>query len=99
MGVKDECGKRGGRIPCGRWNPFDNRFQDCLDTDAFLGGTFQMAVRIQPQFGIDLLNDPLDISRGQIDFINNRNDHQSGIDSQIGIGNSLGFYALGGIHQ
>jgi len=36
---------------------------------------------------------------GQVDFVDDRNDFQAGIDGEIGVGDGLGFDALRGVHE
>ncbi len=50
----------------------------------------------------DVLHLGLDLSRtgrGQVDFVDDRQDFQAGIDGQIGVGQGLGLHALGRIHH
>ncbi len=99
LGVEDQRGERRLRIALGRRDPLDDRLQDFFDPDSLLGGTFQMGVRIQTQLRVDLLDDPLDVRRGKIDLVDDRDDRQIVLHGEVEVGERLGLDALGGVDQ
>ena len=82
----------GGDVP-------DNHLQNGGDVDAIFGGNFGGVLGGDAD---DVLNFRFHLSRtggGQVDFIDDGQDFQPGVDGEIGIGESLGFHALGGVHH
>ena len=56
-------------------------------------------MRVQSQALIDLFFDAIHIGRWKVDFVNDRNNFQVVLQSQVKIGQRLGFDPLGGIDQ
>src|SRR5699024_9990283 len=48
---------------------------------------------------LDLLLDPVGVGGGQVDFVEHRANIQIVVQGQIGVGQSLGLHALGGVHH
>ena len=58
-----------------------------------------MGVRIQAQLRVDLLDHPLDVRRGKIDFVDDRDDRQVVLHREVEVGERLRLDALGGVDQ
>ena len=99
VGIKDQGFERPGGITGRCRQPGDNCFQYGFDAGAFLGGNQQGLVRVQAEIFGDLHFYPFDVRRGQIDFIDDRNDLQIVFHGQVEIGQGLGFDPLAGINQ
>ncbi len=86
LGVENQSGQGIGGITDWRWNAFNNGLQDFFNADAFLGGTFNMRIRIESQFRIYFFENTVNISGRQINFIDNRNDREIVFHRKIQIG-------------
>ena len=81
----------GGHVP-------DNHFQNGMDVDAVFGGNFRGVLGGDAD---DVLHLGLDLGRsgrGQVNFVDDRQDFQPGVNGEIGVGQGLGLHALGGVH-
>ena len=73
----------------GRRDARDDRFEDFLDTDAFLGAGEYRVGGVEPDDLLDLLFGALDIGAGQIDFVDHRNNFEPVIEREIDVGERL----------
>ena len=99
VGVEDQGGEGRLDAPLGRRDLGDDGLQDLVDAEAFLGGAEDGHIRVQTQFPVDLLLDPLDVGRGQVDLVDHRDDGEVVLHGQIEVGQGLGLHPLGGVHQ
>ena len=99
LGIEDQGGQRRRRIALGRRDPLDDGLEDLLDARSLLGGTLQMGVRVESQFRVDLLDDPLHVRRGEVDLVDHRDDRQIVLHGEVEVGERLGLDALGGVDQ
>ena len=83
----------------GRRHECDNGFEQLRNAGAVFGGNQQSGFTGQTERVFKLLAAFVNHGVGQVDFIDNRNDFQAGIDGEVGVGDGLGFDTLRGIHQ
>ena len=83
---------RGGQIP-------DDHLQHGGDVDSVFGGDLRRVLGGQADDVLHLPLDPLGVRRRQVDLVDDRKDLQARVDGQIGVGQGLGFHALGGVHH
>ena len=70
-----------------------------MDVDACLGGDLRCVHSWQTDDVLNLLFDPMRISRGQVDLVQNRQHFQIMLNGQIGVGQCLCFHPLTGVHH
>ncbi len=99
VGVEDQGFQRGLGIARGGLQAGDDGLQDRLDADAFLGGNQKGGFRVQAEILLDLILDAVDLRRGQVDFVDDRDDVQVVLHGQIEVGQGLGFDPLAGVHE
>ncbi len=58
-----------------------------------------MSIRVKTELGVDLLDDPFDICRWQVDLVDHRDDLQIVLHGKVEVGQCLGLHALGGIDE
>ena len=73
--------------------------QDLVDADTFLGRTQDGQIRVEAQFPVDLVFDHVHVRRGQVNFVDHRNDGQIVLHGQVEVGQGLGLHPLGGVHH
>ncbi len=76
-----------------------NSFQYVVDADPLFGADQNGVARVEADHGLNLFADTLRLGRRQIDFIDYRNNLQVVMQREIGIGESLSFHALRGVHH
>ena len=76
-----------------------DRFQDFGDAFASLCGDGQSIVGRQTHSLLDHLAGALDVSRGQIDLVDDGNDLEPVVDGEIGVGQGLCLDPLGRVHH
>ena len=99
LAVKDQGPQRRLGIPLGSRHILHNILQHRRNVQSHLGRDLRCIQRRNADDILDLPFDPLRISGRQIDFIQHRQDLQIVFQRQIGIGQGLGFDALGSIHH
>ena len=97
--VEDQGLQRGRFVALGGGNFMNDLLHDRLDVGAHFRGDRRGAFRLDADHILDFLAHPVRIGAGQVDFINDRNDLQSRIHRQIGVGQGLGLNALRGVHH
>ena len=65
----------------------------------FLGGTQEGRPTIKTQLYLNLLLDPVNVSRGQVDFVDNRNDLEVMLHGRIEVGHGLGLDPLCSVNE
>ena len=80
--------------PLGRGQLLDDAREHVVDAEAGLGGDGNRLERIEPQIGVDLLADALDVGGRQIDLVDDRQKRQIVVQGQIEVGDRLGLDAL-----
>ena len=98
-GVEDQRLQRRVGVARGRRQPMDNRFQHIVNALAGLGAHRDGVGRVQPHSLLDSLLGAHDIRRWKINLIDDRNDFQAVVDSQISVGQGLRLHALAGVHH
>ena len=99
MGIENQSPQGRLGIPFGRGQPVNNGFQDRLYADIGFGGYLQGGFGIQAQIILDLLQDPVDVGRRQVDLVNDRNNLQIVFQGQVKVGHGLRLHALAGVDQ
>ena len=71
-----------------------------MDADALLGAAQDGVAGVEADHGFDLLADAFGFGGGQIDLVDDGDDFEVVMEREVGVGEGLGFHALGGIdHQ
>ncbi|VTR65980.1 hypothetical protein DESC_40011 [Desulfosarcina cetonica] len=99
MGIENQRLQGSLGIAFRRRQGVDHRFHNILDAQPLLGRGQDGRFRIQSQILLDLGLDPLDIGRGQVDLVDDRDDFQVMFHGQVEVGQGLGLDALAGIDQ
>ena len=99
LGVEDERRERLCRVAFRGRDPLDDGFQDLFDSDPLLGGALDVAEGVEPQLGVDLLEDPVDVRRQQVDLVDDGDDRQVVLHGQVQVGDRLGLHSLGGVDE
>ena len=99
MGIENQRLKRGFGVARGRWQLIDHSLHDFLDAQALLGRGKDGRFRIQAQIFLNLVLDPFDIRRRQINLVDHRNDFQIVLKRQVEIGQGLRLHALAGVDE
>ena len=99
MPVEDECLQ--WRFGISRWwrKFFDDGFEELVDPGAELRGYRYRLERVEPEVGIDLLADAIDVGRGQIDLVDDRKQREVVLHRDVQVRERLGFDTLGRIDQ
>ena len=84
-------------IALGRGQAGDERIQHGLDAQPGLGGDLHRARRVDADDVLDLLLHPLRLGRGEVHLVEQRDDLVVVVHRLIGVGESLGLHALGGV--
>ena len=77
----------------------DNVLQHRRNIDAHFGGDLRSVHGGQADDILDFLLDARRVGRGQVDLVEHRADLQVVFQSQVGVGQGLGFHPLGGVHH
>ena len=77
----------------------DDGFEDFVDADALLGAAQDGVAGVEADDGFDLLADAFGLGGGKIDFVDDGDDFQVVVQGEVGVGEGLGFDALGGVHH
>ena len=93
-GIEDQRAQRCVGIAFGRRHALDDRFENFLDADAVLGAGQHGVAAVQPDHLFDLLANPLGFGGRQVDLVDDRDDLEIVVESEIGIGERLRFNAL-----
>ena len=86
-------------IPFRRRHHGDDRFQDISYVPSALGGDHRRIAAVQTDDVLDLLFDDVRLCAGQIDLVDDRDDLQVIVKSEIDIGQRLRLHALCRIHD
>src|SRR5690606_3723960 len=85
LAVEHEGLKRILRPPLWRWDAFDDRLKDIIDIQALLRAHPQRGVRVETENRLNLLEDFVDPSDRQVDFVHDRNDLEIHLDGGISV--------------
>jgi hypothetical protein len=99
VGVEDQGLQRRLSIAHGRRQLLDHGFHDVLDAQPFLGRYQNGRFGVQAEVLFDLILDPVDVRRRQVDLVDYRNDFQVVFQCQVEVGQGLGLDALAGVDQ
>jgi hypothetical protein len=99
VGIENQGLKGRFRIAQGRRQLFDHRLHDVVNAQAFLGRYKNGRIRVQPQVLFDLIFDPVNIRRRQVDLVDYRDNFQIVFQGQIEVGQGLGLHTLAGIDE
>ena len=80
--------------PRGGGSTMDNRFKDIGNALAGLRRDGNRVVGRQPDGLLDHLARALNVGRGQVDLVDDRNDFEAVVDGEIGVGQRLRLHAL-----
>ncbi len=89
LGVEDQGLERRRWIAFGRRQPLDDRFEDVLDALPGFCRAQHRLVRVETEVLLDLLLDPLDIGRRQIDLVDHRHHLEVVLEGEVKIGHGL----------
>ena len=95
--VENERLERCFRIALGRRQAGDDGFENVGNALAGFGGDRNGAGRVEADGLLDHLLGAHDVGAGEVDFVDDGNDFEAVIDGEVGVGEGLGFDALGGI--
>ncbi len=93
-GIDDQGLERRIRIPFGRRNPGDDRFQDVIHALPGLGAGKHRVCGIDADHILDFLTGSIRVGGRQIDLVEYRNDLDSQLYGGIAIGNRLCLHPL-----
>ena len=99
LGVEDQRLEGSIFVTGGSRYILDDVLQHRMDVDACLGGDLRCVHSWQTDDVLNLLFDPMRISRGQVDLVQNRQHFQIMLNGQIGVGQCLCFHPLTGVHH
>jgi hypothetical protein len=99
LGVEDERLERGLGIPLGRRELVDDGLEQLVDSRSQLGGDRDRLEGIEPEVGVDLFSNPIDVRRGEVDLVDDREQGELVLHGHVEVGESLGFDALGRIDE
>ena len=97
VGVEDQALQRVGRPPLRRRHPADDRLEDLGDADPLLGRGEEHLLAGDREDVLQLLDDEVGLGRGQVDLVDDRDDHQVLAQGQVDVGQRLGLDPLGGV--
>ncbi len=97
--VEDQRPGRGRGVALRRGDLLDDRVQQRLDALAGLGRDPQHLARVAADDGRQLLGVALGLGRGQVDFVQDRDDLEVGVDRQVEVGQRLRLDPLGRVDQ
>ena len=99
LAVEDQ-GFEGRRpVALGRRHVPHHQLQDRMDVDAVFGGDLRGVHGGDADDVLHLLLDLLGTGGGEVDLVDDRQDFKPCVDGEVGVGQGLGFDALGGIHH
>ena len=98
-GIEDQSLKGGVRVPPRGRNRPDDALQNLVDPPPVLRAGQDGVVGIQPHHVSDLLFGALGVGRGEVDFIDHRQNFESLLDRLIGVGNRLRLDPLRRVHD
>ena len=98
-GIKNQTAQRLFRIVRRRRHLLHNPLQHLFHIFAGFGGNGNGIGHVKADDVFHFLLHPVDVRAGKVDFINDRNDFQVMVQSQVHIGQSLGLHPLGGIND
>ena len=98
-GVEDESARRRPGIARGRRDSAHDRLEHVLDTLARLGRDAKHLFGLLSEKLADLVTHPVGLGARKVDLVQDRDQLQSGVDRQIGIGQCLGLDTLGRVHH
>ena len=96
--VKDQRFQGGIRVAGGGGDVGDHPLQHLVDVQAGLGRDPGRIQAGQTDHIFDLLGDLLRVGAGQVDLVQDGYQLQVVLQSHVGVGQGLGFHALGGVH-
>ncbi len=99
VGVEDQGLQRRIDIAYGRRQLLDHGFHDVVDAQTLFGRGEDDRFRVQPQILFNLILDPVDVRRRQVDLVDHRNDFQVVFQGQVKVGQGLGLHPLAGVDQ
>ena len=99
LAVEDQGPEGGPGIALGGGHVGYDILQHRRDVDAHLGGDFRRVLGGQADDVLDLILHLPGIGGGQVDLVDDRQDLQIVLHGQVGVGQSLGLDALGGVHN
>ena len=97
--IEDQTTQRFVGIAARRRQLLHHRFENLIDADPFFGRCQDRSFRVQPQIVRNLLTYPVDIGRGQVDFVDDRDDFQIVFQRQVEVGQGLGLDPLTGVDE
>ncbi len=97
VGVEDEALQRIGGLALRRRHPADDRLEDLQDADPLLRRGEEDLLAGDRQDGLQLLDDDVGLGRGQVDLVDDGDDHQVLAQGQVDVGQGLGLDPLGGV--
>ena len=98
LAIEDQRLQRGCPVAGGRGYVPDDHFQHIMDVDTVLGGDLRGILGGNADNILHLSLNFGGAGGGQINLVDDRQDFQTGIDGQVGVGQSLGLHALGGVY-
>ena len=93
-GVEDQRLERRVRIARRRRQPLDDRLEDLVDADAFLGAGENRVARVEADDLLDLPPRLVRLRARQIDLVDDRDDLEVVLDREVGVGQRLRLDAL-----
>ncbi len=97
VGVEDEAAQRVGRPPLRRRNAGDDRLEDLEDPRSLLRRREQHLLARDREDVLQLLDDDVGLRRGEVDLVDDRDDHEILAQREMDVGQRLGLDPLGGI--
>ena len=97
VGVEDEAPQRVGRPALRRRNAGDDRLEDLEDPRSLLGRREEHLLARDRENVLQLLDDDVRLGRGEVDLVDDRDDHEIVAQREMDVGQRLGLDPLGGI--
>ena len=97
VGVEDEAAQRVGRPALRRRNAGDDRLEDLEDPRPLLGRCEEHLLARDREDVLQLLDDDVGLGRGEVDLVDDRDDHEVLAQREMDVGQRLGLDPLGGI--
>jgi hypothetical protein len=99
LGVEDEGLEGSFRISGRRRKLVNDGLQELVDSRAELRRDGNGLERVEPEVGIDLLPDPVDVSRRKIDLVDDREECEVVLHGHVEVRERLGFDPLGRVDE
>ena len=80
-----------------RRDAVDDGLEDGLDAGPPLGADHQRVLAVEADDVLHLVEGLLDVGRGEVDLVDDRDEDEVVLEGEVGVGQGLGLDALGGV--